>query len=1055
MQKVISELFILMTNLSQVKNSGRVISLYIEGLNEIIPEHTFIWNTGTSTNENHIIVCSRSKNYGFVTCQPKIALSTDIGAFLINSGQLLATILDNLEKTVLILKQQDLLKDKIDKQTISLITKQDELNEINEEYASLNEELLSTNLELLKTNNRLEQALETNKKYTTELKKSEAFFKNIFNHAAVGKTITTINGKIEVNDAFCEMLGYSKKELSTLNWEKITHPDDIAKCKEHTDALLNGSGSKRTWKKRYIHKDGSIVWVNISTTLMRDENNNPQYFITTANDITKLINIQAQLGETNQFFKGLFDHSNSAIMVWDDCFIITHFNSAFENISGYKASEVIGKNMDVLFSMQSIDFALEYLAQTHEGIPLKDVEIEITTKNGNKRFLVWNTAPILNEYGTHTSTVAQGTDITELKNVLRKVQIAENRLANIIDGTRAGTWEWNIQTGETIFNETWANTFGYTLKELSPLSISTWIDLAHPEDLITSNSLLDKHFKGELPYYESETRMKHKNGQWIWVLNRGKVTSRDEDGNPILMYGTHKDITERKNAELALIDSENLLNESQRISKIGSYKFYINENKWQASQILHEIFEINDEYSHTIEGWQALIHPDDKEIMADHLKNEVLTRKHLFDKEYRIITAKTKSVKWIHGFGKLELDHEDKPYRLIGTIQDITERKKVMNDLAETNELLSRFILNSPIYTYIKEVTPKESKVIKASENFIDMIGIPGSQMIGKNMHELFPKEFADKITNDDWEVVSKGETLSLEEDLSDKHYTTLKFPIKLGSRNLLAGYTIDITARKRAEIMAILKNEELTIANNKLKKAKEKAEESDRLKSSFLANMSHEIRTPLNSIMGFASLLPEEEEKELIDQYSTIIVQNSEQLLSIIDGIVLYSKLQTGLLKCRPVSFALKDLFTDIVQSFNLPEFKQNVVLKVEFPDEVNLTIHNDYDKLRQILTNLITNAFKYTLKGEIICNYTTHKKYIKFKIKDTGIGIPSKDKMHIFERFYRGTNIDLAGIRGTGLGLSIVKELVGLLGGEIGVTSIEGKGTTFYFTISRDFKG
>jgi diguanylate cyclase (GGDEF)-like protein/PAS domain S-box-containing protein len=126
------------------------------------------------------------------------------------------------------------------------------------------------------------------------------------------------------------------------------------------------------------------------------------------------------------------------------------------------------------------------------------------------------------------------------------------RLTNILEGTRAGTWEWNILTGETHFNENWAKMIGYELKELEPISINTWLKFVHPEDAQISETLLAKHFSGESAYYEFEARMKHKDGHWVWVLDRGKVTSWSPDGMPLLMSGTHQDINERKQLEFEL-----------------------------------------------------------------------------------------------------------------------------------------------------------------------------------------------------------------------------------------------------------------------------------------------------------------------------------------------------------------------------------------------------------------------------------------------------------------------------------------------------------------------
>ncbi|MBU4601560.1 PAS domain-containing protein, partial [bacterium] len=159
------------------------------------------------------------------------------------------------------------------------------------------------------------------------------------------------------------------------------------------------------------------------------------------------------------------------------------------------------------------------------------------------------TLPVMIAYPL--TTVFVGKILSEFNTHL---QIKE-RQANILEGTNTGTWEWNVQTGETIFNERWAEFIGYTLKELAPISIKTWMKYTHPDDLKISNQLLERHFSGELPYYECECRMKHKDGHWIWVLDRGKVISRTEDGKPLWMYGTHQDITVRKQAEEALRES--------------------------------------------------------------------------------------------------------------------------------------------------------------------------------------------------------------------------------------------------------------------------------------------------------------------------------------------------------------------------------------------------------------------------------------------------------------------------------------------------------------------
>lgn len=146
---------------------------------------------------------------------------------------------------------------------------------------------------------------------------------------------------------------------------------------------------------------------------------------------------------------------------------------------------------------------------------------------------------------------------------LQRIRIAESQLREekermlyIIEGTRAGTWEWNVQTGETKFNEIWANMIGYSLEELQPISIQTWIRFAHPDDEQQSSEKLQACFNKKSDYYECECRMKHKDGHWIWVLDRGKVISWTEDGKPLWMFGTHTEISKVKETEFALRESK-------------------------------------------------------------------------------------------------------------------------------------------------------------------------------------------------------------------------------------------------------------------------------------------------------------------------------------------------------------------------------------------------------------------------------------------------------------------------------------------------------------------
>lgn len=184
------------------------------------------------------------------------------------------------------------------------------------------------------------------------------------------------------------------------------------------------------------------------------------------------------------------------------------------------------------------------------------IEHRLLLKGDIVKYVTQKCSTFYDDNGTPLRSIGTIMDITGRKQTELDLASERNRLAAILEGTNAGTWEWNVQTGETIYNERWAEIIGYTLNEISPVSIETWIRFAHPDDLERSNNLLEAHFRGEIPFYEFESRMKHKNGEWVWVLDKGKVVSRTPDGKPLMMYGTHIDITARKQSEQFYQESE-------------------------------------------------------------------------------------------------------------------------------------------------------------------------------------------------------------------------------------------------------------------------------------------------------------------------------------------------------------------------------------------------------------------------------------------------------------------------------------------------------------------
>jgi signal transduction histidine kinase/ActR/RegA family two-component response regulator len=248
-----------------------------------------------------------------------------------------------------------------------------------------------------------------------------------------------------------------------------------------------------------------------------------------------------------------------------------------------------------------------------------------------------------------------------------------------------------------------------------------------------------------------------------------------------------------------------------------------------------------------------------------------------------------------------------------------------------------------------------------------------------------------------------------------------------------------------------------MVVIQNNLKLAKDKAEEADKLKSAFLANMSHEIRTPMNAIVGFSNLLIDEQiNPAQRHQYTKYINSSSNSLMRLIDDIIDIAKIEAGQLKITASNIHVQPIMRELLR-IHTEEIsrrrKSKLVLKIKLPDK-DCTILSDELRVKQVLTNLLNNAIKFTIEGEIEFGYHIIKNQeIRFFVKDTGIGIPPAKLDKVFDRFQRIDNHDLPDASGTGLGLSIAKRIVELLGGNIQVESSEGFGSTFSFTLPYNY--
>jgi PAS domain S-box-containing protein len=381
-----------------------------------------------------------------------------------------------------------------------------------------------------------------------------------------------------------------------------------------------------------------------------------------------------------------------------------------------------------------------------------------------------------------------------------------------------------------------------------------------------------------------------------------------------------------------------------------------------------------------------------------------------------------------------------KYYQSIG--RDITERKRADDTLKESEEKFRKIFELSP---FCIVMTGKDFVILRANQSFCNMIGYDEEEL----------KSFTFRnFTHPDYVANDEISLLRLIAEEIPIYHTEKKYIRK--DRSVIWGSTtVSIIRNNKGEVQFFLVMVEDITSRKKTQSelivAKERAEEGDRLKTAFLHNVSHEIRTPMNAIIGFSTLMKEEDLSESErTQYLDIIYQSSNQLLAIINDIVDIANVESGQVRINFREMNLNESLRNLNEQFKYKERENKVQIHLTtgLPDEKSV-IRTDGTKVIQILSNLINNSLKFTKEGQIDFGYTVKDSFLEFTVRDTGIGISSEHIDKIFNRFYQ---VDVAGSRqygGTGLGLSICNAYVEMLGGCMKVESEPGKGTVFTFTI------
>ena len=918
------------------------------------------------------------------------------------------------ENSILRQKAEKLLKKKSTQSELQLSEIELQLSEI--DSLRLIHELQVHQIELELQNEELilakEHAENVSIKYT-----------ELYDSAPTGYFTLSPKGEIlELNPAGAKMLGNKRENLKDRLFQLYISNNSKTIFYLFLENVF-ATNIKQTSELTLSTNTDKQIYIDLSGIVSE---NGEKCFVT-AIDITE----RKRINESLVLFRTLIDKSNDVIEVIDTetaRFIDVNEKACTE--LGYSRSELLSmKVFDIdpnltpeIFhkliqqSRQSDSLTLEVFHQRKDG-SIFPAEVNITNVKLEKMY-----------------AIAIVRNITERKHSTEAMKIAKEYTENLIETANAIVIGLDTCGNIVVFNKAAEDITGYTRSELRG---QNWFETLVPKQRYPqvweefeklSGFGIPKNFENQIITKSGEERyIVWQNNQ---IIEQGKVAGT-------ISFGI--DITERRKSEEALRESQQIL--EGIINTIPVRIFWKDKNLVYLG--CNEVFARDAGYADPTEivgkddfqmVWrdQAEMYRSDDLFVIENEKSKLLVEESQTTNEGKTITLLTSKMP-LHG-------SNDKIIGVLGIYIDITERKQ-----AEEEILMLAHSLES--VNECVSITDLDDKILFVNESYLRTYGYKKEELIGKQISIVRSLNNPTELINEILPATKfggwTGELLNRRKDGSEFpiHLSTTMINDKLGKPMGLIGVSMDITRQR--------------IFEHELIGAKERAEESDRLKSSSLANMSHEVRTPLNSIIGFSELLADPDfEDDQKNEFISHIIANGNNLLNIISDIMDISKLESGELKIRNQKINVHNFISNVENQYTFQANEKNLELTHSLPlNSEETEIFADPERLRQIFNNLMSNAIKFTANGKIEIGYQPVGKMVEFCIKDTGIGIPEEYQNKIFERFRQVGDQANRNFGGNGLGLAISKNLVELMGGKIWLASKPDIGSEFHFTLPAYF--
>lgn len=876
--------------------------------------------------------------------------------------------------------------------------------------------------------NTIKDELEILRKENSILNEQLSRLNQLFQSTTIGIYRTTPEGEvIQANEPLIKMLGYSSlDEMQNYNLENdkliLSLNRNIFKSRIEKEGIIIGH------ETQWLKKNGENIYIRESALAIKDYTGKIIFYEGTVEDITAQKLKEFELRESEEKYRKLVELLPNGVIIHKNNKIIFVNDFVVKTVKAKSKDSLIGKDIFNYIHPDYYKIVIKRLNRIIEEKTTAQLKEEVyLTETGEEINVEACTIPFEMNRETYFLTVVN--DITERNRAEKELRLSEITYRGMLNNISEAIF---IQDENGFFIDVNQAAQNYYKYEHNYFIGRSPVDLSADErnNMQIINGQIKKAYEGSPQILEFWGK---KSDGTVFPTEVSMVSGLYFDKKVVI--AVVRDITERMNTEKQLIDSERkyreLINFAVGGIMIGAEDGIILEANSHMCKLLGR--SRKDIIGKNIsDGFFTQASLEKTPFNYDKLKKGM----HLINE--REILRPDGSVINIEMHSKMMPDGS---YQSI--YHDISDRKNAEKQILAAKELAEKLNLHKEallkampdmIFTF-----NSEGYIIDFYSNSNSLLLLPPEKFLNKHVNEVLPNSIAEQTK------------VHINYVLNNKEMAKYTYELNINSEEMffdakmvyINSQTVLTVVRDVSERMNLI---------SELRKAKSKAEESDKLKSAFLANMSHEIRTPMNSILGFTDLLKENETEEEKKEYLGIIENSCNSLMDIINDIIEISKIEAGIIKISNeqinVNFLLENICKEI--SAIIPKEK-NVKIKLHNLNTPNeIIIISDPVKLKQIITNLINNALKFTEEGLIEVGYKLkNASKVEFFVKDTGIGISKKDQQIIFDRFVQIKNKFSSTNSGSGLGLSICKAYADILGGEMKVESEINKGSCFYLTL------